>query len=342
MKPNLTIVRPQKQQFAQFPHWIGLNAQFSVQERGLLSTILCFENRLSKEALHKFCNNGERAIDTAWAGLLSKGVIVARRTKEENRYCWHYTVNLEKTESVQKQNAPLKDTVSFTAGTKIESSETSNLDLDSLVNLDFCFNNDLNGLMDFNPFVGETFDCFSKTAPDQPQKQSVVPNNVLKTPIISNLHNIYGETLLNDDALKAYLKNENYEIEPIHIVTFNHLLEVKKQIHLDYDNYKNHFRNWLPTYLAYKEKGRKLKLTSKKEDKDKCGTNKVFNILRIKIKNPQADYMTYQGWVNDLCNIDGTDLSDVDNDFKRTILAHKINGTLLNEYKTNYKPKNTK
>jgi hypothetical protein len=186
--------------------------------------------------------------------LLSKGVIVARRTKEENRYCWHYTVNLEKTESVQKQNAPLKDTVSFT----------------------------------------------------------------------------------------AYLKNENYEIEPIHIVTFNHLLEVKKQIHLDYDNYKNHFRNWLPTYLAYKEKGRKLKLTSKKEDKDKCGTNKVFNILRIKIKNPQADYMTYQGWVNDLCNIDGTDLSDADNDFKRTILAHKINGTLLNEYKTNYKPKNTK
>jgi hypothetical protein len=57
--------------------------------------------------------------------------------------------------------------------------------------------------------------------------------------------------------------------------------------------------------------------------------------LRVKIRNPQADYMTYQGWVNDLCAFEENipELSEADKRFKKEMFAHKQAGTLLLEYK---------
>jgi hypothetical protein len=154
---------------------------------------------------------------------------------------------------------------------------------------------------------------------------------------------LYAAKLIKDAVLIDYLKEEGYDVLPQHLVAFQKRLDTDKTQHLLYEKYTQHFKNWLPTYCVYQDKARKNKVIPK-EDKGKCGTNKNFNLLRVKIKNPQTDYMTYQGWVNDLCAFEETEptLSDADKQFKKEMLLHKKAGTLLLEYKKHYKPKNEK
>ncbi len=94
---NLTINRPVNQQFVQYPHWIAQAKEFSFSEKGLLNTILSFDGYLSKASLSNYGSDGKRAIDTAWKGLIQKGILIAKSFKSaDNRFAWSYTVNLEK------------------------------------------------------------------------------------------------------------------------------------------------------------------------------------------------------------------------------------------------------
>jgi hypothetical protein len=336
MESNITIIRPENQQFVRFPHWIGQNKQFNVQERGLLVTLLCFTEHISKEAIIKMSNNGVHSIDTAWSSLQAKGVLLPHRTKHGNRYIWHYTINLDKNLVLQPPNTVNLSTESEDSETvtsvnipPLMPASTPQLDLYSL-----------DGFMDFNhPTAMDHFAITQELV--KPVLQVTYTEKTLHE--LSNSHQSYAAKLIKDTVLIDYLKEEGYNVLPKHIVVFQKRLDADKTQHLLYDKYVQHFMNWLPTYCAYQDKAKKNKATLK-DEKDKCGTNKNFNILRVKIKNPQADYMTYQGWVNDLCAFEEKEpnLSDVDRQFKKEMLAHKNAGTLLLEYQKHYKPKNEK
>jgi hypothetical protein len=338
MESNITIIRPENQHFVQFPHWIGQNKQFNMQERGLLATILSFHEHLSKEDIIKISNNGAHSIDSAWTSLQEKGVLLSQRTKQGNRYIWRYTINLDKNLVMQPQTAvnpstervfKHPETITDVNVPSLMPSATPHLDLYSFD--DFT---DFNHPAAFNPFA-KTLEL------TQPALQAASTDKPIDE--LSHSHKRYAAKLIKDIAIIDYLKEEGYEVLPKHIVAFHKRLDTDNTQHLLYEKYTQHFTNWLPTYCAYQDKARKNKATLK-DDKEKCGTHKFFNLLRVKIKNPQADYMTYQGWVNDLCAFEDLEpnLSDADRQFKKEMLAHKKAGTLLLEYQKHYKPKNEK
>jgi hypothetical protein len=108
---NLIINRPINQQFVQSPHWIAQGKEFALNEKGLLDIILSFKDYLSKESLVNFTSDGKRAIDTAWKGLIQKGILIAKSFKSaDNRFAWSYTVNLEKVSML----SPKKIVVNYT------------------------------------------------------------------------------------------------------------------------------------------------------------------------------------------------------------------------------------
>jgi hypothetical protein len=148
--------------------------------------------------------------------------------------------------------------------------------------------------------------------------------------------NGFAEALLNDKNLLDYLRTESplFEVTPEIISAFHKRLDMNQLEHPNYEKYAQHFRNWLPDFLKYKDVGNKIKAVKQNvvnDSNEKCGSNKEFNILRKKLQNPQENYMTYQGWVRKLDEIT-ENLSPADIAYKNEIVSIYKNGHLLQRF----------
>ncbi len=149
----------------------------------------------------------------------------------------------------------------------------------------------------------------------------------------------FAETLLNDKKLLDYLRAESpiFEVTPEIILAFHKRLDMNQLEHSNYEKYAQHFRNWLPDFLKYQDVGNKIKTAKQNVVNDsngsneKCGSNKDFNILRKKLQNPQADYMTYQDWVIKLAEIT-ENLSPADITYKNEIVSIYKKGQLRQRF----------
>jgi hypothetical protein len=107
--------------------------------------------------------------------------------------------------------------------------------------------------------------------------------------------------------------------------------------HPNYEKYAQHFRNWLPDFLNYKNVGNKINAAKQNvvnngsNHSEKCGSNKEFNTLRKKLQNPKEDYMTYQNWVIQLAEIT-ENLSPADTAYKKEMVSIYKNGQLRQYY----------
>jgi hypothetical protein len=446
---NLTIHRPIHQPFVQYPHWIAQAKEFSLDEAGLLSIILSFKDYLSKSSLVNFTRDGKRAIDTAWKGLIQKGILVVKSFKsEENRFAWSYTVNLEKVALV----SPQKTVVNYAEiahkygvseeiaraiteeaiARAIPAASLPNIPIESIPTLEPVESDkkeskigistpeiasqpsfEVSSMLlfipeiDFNPFfevqsmpiplleMGSktiietpemptlTTEMGSKTIIEPPKMPTLTTEmgskTIIETPKMPTLttemgskpniempilamertpkslqdstliekeiqtahekRNKFAEDLLNDKKLRDYLRTESplFEVTLEILNAFHKRLDMNQLEHPNYEKYAQHFRNWLPDFLKYKEVGDKIKASKPPVAKDenwlneKCGTNKDFNILRKKLQNPQADYMTYQGWVLQLAEI-AENLSPADITYKKEMIFLYQNGQLLQRF----------
>jgi hypothetical protein len=151
--------------------------------------------------------------------------------------------------------------------------------------------------------------------------------------------NEFAEALLNDKKLLDYLRAESplFEVTSEIIIAFHKRLDMNQLEHPNYEKYAQHFRNWLPDFLKYKDVGNKIKAIKQNVvnvgngSNEKCGSNITFNTLRKKLQNPQEDYMTYQGWVLKLSEIT-ENLSPADITYKKEMVAVYKNGQLLQHY----------
>jgi hypothetical protein len=151
--------------------------------------------------------------------------------------------------------------------------------------------------------------------------------------------NGFAEDLLNDKNLLDYLRTESplFEVTSEIITAFHKRLDMNQLEHPNYEKYAQHFRNWLPDFLKYKDVGNKIKAIKPNVvnvgngSNEKCGNNKEFNILRKMLQNPQEDYMTYQGWVLKLAEIT-ENLSPADITYKEEMVSVYKNGQLRQRY----------
>jgi hypothetical protein len=158
-------------------------------------------------------------------------------------------------------------------------------------------------------------------------------------PTAHEKRNEFAEDLLNDKKLWDYLQTESptFEGTPEIIIAFHKRLDMNQLEHPNYEKYAQHFRNWLPDFLKYKDVGNKIKASKQNVVNDgnahseKCGHNKEFNILRKKLQNPQGDYITYQVWVLKLTEI-SENLSPADLIYRNEMDALYKNGQLLKRY----------
>jgi hypothetical protein len=410
---NLIINRPANQQFVQYPHWIAQGKEFSLDEVGLLAIILSFKAYLSKSSLVNFTSDGKRAIDTAWKGLIQKGILIAKSFKSaDNRFAWSYTINLEKISIISPQKkgvnyaeiahkygvsediarAITEEAIAQAMpAASIPDIQTMPIPMAEPAEID---NNvpkiaiptseigskpffEVESMpismpdMGFNPFFElqsmsiPILEIASKPIVEMPNSTSeIVPKPIIeipKTPISmietgskpmidstfvsqptqtpSEKHHEFAEDLLNDKKLLDYLRAESplFEVTPEIINAFHKRLDMNQLEHPNYEKYAQHFRNWLPDFLKYKDVGNKLKANKQNvvnngnSSNEKCGNNKDFNILRKKLQNPQEDYMTYQGWVLKLDEIT-ENLSPADITYKNEMVSLYEKGQLRQRY----------
>jgi hypothetical protein len=171
-------------------------------------------------------------------------------------------------------------------------------------------------------------------------------SNGIPSQTASERHERYAALLLQDQKLIDYLRLESphFEVKPEILVAFQKRLEMNEIQHPTYEKYAQHFRNWLPDFLKYQQKGHSFQSVKKNrnsenpETDEKCGSNKAFNILRKKLQNPQSDYMTYQSWVLELSEMT-ENLSSADISYKKELLETQKAGKLKERYE-HFKAKN--
>jgi hypothetical protein len=171
-------------------------------------------------------------------------------------------------------------------------------------------------------------------------------SNAIPSQTASERHEQYALRLLQDTKLIDYLRLESphFEVKPEILVAFQKRLEMNEIQHPTYEKYAQHFRNWLPDFLKYQQKGHSFQSVKKNwdaenpEKEEKCGSNKAFNILRKKLQNPQSDYMTYQSWVIELSEMT-ENLSSADIAYKKELLETQKAGKLKERYE-HFKAKN--
>jgi hypothetical protein len=170
--------------------------------------------------------------------------------------------------------------------------------------------------------------------------------NAISSQTASERHESYAALLLQDKKLTDYLRLESphFEVKREILFAFHKRLEMNEIQHPNYEKYAQHFRNWLPEFLKYQQKGNSFQSVKKNRDAEntekdeKCGSNKAFNILRKKLQNPQSDYMTYQSWVLELAEMT-ENLSPADLSYKKELLETQKAGKLKERYE-HFKAKN--